>query len=183
MRQVTHALLTRPPLSHKQLQSEEICRKCFVRLAFVKHAASVHPEPGSNSHKNVFLSETHARLPTQLAKSLKTRVLNPVSFELTSFNSFLILCLRIHSIAWMMFTKDVYLILMNHCTHLEILKRIFKVVFLFSYQSSLLSNSVFIYVWEAFVSLISRGDLIIISLVIYFVNTFLHFFEFYFKLL
>ena len=48
-RQVTHALLTRPPLSHKQLQSEEICRKCFVRLACVKHAASVHPEPGSNS--------------------------------------------------------------------------------------------------------------------------------------
>ena len=99
MRQVTHALLTRPPLSHKQLQSEEICRKCFVRLACVKHAASVHPEPGSNSHKNVFLSETHTRLLAQLAKSLKTRVLNPVSFELTSFNSFLILCLRIHSIA------------------------------------------------------------------------------------
>ena len=49
-RQVTHALLTRPPLSHKRLQSEEICRKCFVRLACVKHAASVHPEPGSNSH-------------------------------------------------------------------------------------------------------------------------------------
>ena len=99
MRQVTHALLTRPPLSHKRLQTEVICLKCFVRLACVKHAASVHPEPGSNSHKNVFLLETHARLLTQLAKSLKTRVLNPVSFELTSFNSFLILCLRIHSIA------------------------------------------------------------------------------------
>ena len=113
MRQVTHALLTRPPLSHKQLQSEEICRKCFVRLACVKHAASVHPEPGSNSHKNVFLSETHARLLTQLAKSLKTRVLNPVSFELTSFNSFLILCLRIHSIAWMMFTKDADVYIIN----------------------------------------------------------------------
>ena len=26
-----------------------ICPKCFVRLACVKHAASVHPEPGSNS--------------------------------------------------------------------------------------------------------------------------------------
>ena len=26
-----------------------ICFKCFVRLACVKHAASVHPEPGSNS--------------------------------------------------------------------------------------------------------------------------------------
>ena len=28
---------------------------CFVRLACVKHAASVHPEPGSNSHVLVFL--------------------------------------------------------------------------------------------------------------------------------
>ena len=55
VRQVTHALLTRPPLSHKQLQSEEICRKCFVRLACVKHAASVHPEPGSNSHVKVLI--------------------------------------------------------------------------------------------------------------------------------
>ncbi len=29
---------------------------CFVRLACVKHAASVHPEPGSNSHVLVFPS-------------------------------------------------------------------------------------------------------------------------------
>ena len=42
--QVTHALLTRPPLSHTP---EGVC---FVRLACVRHAASVHPEPGSNSH-------------------------------------------------------------------------------------------------------------------------------------
>ena len=53
MRQVTHALLTRPPLSHKLLQSEEIRSKCFVRLACIKHAASVHPEPGSNSRQNL----------------------------------------------------------------------------------------------------------------------------------
>ena len=52
-RQVTHALLTRPPLSHKELQTEVICSKCFVRLACVKHAASVHPEPGSNSYVKV----------------------------------------------------------------------------------------------------------------------------------
>ena len=37
----SHALLTRPPLESKTL----------VRLACVKHTASVHPEPGSNSHK------------------------------------------------------------------------------------------------------------------------------------
>ena len=28
--------------------------KCFVRLACVKHAASVHPEPGSNSHVKIW---------------------------------------------------------------------------------------------------------------------------------
>ena len=43
VQQVTHALLTRPPLSFSR-------RKNFVRLACVKHAASVYPEPGSNSH-------------------------------------------------------------------------------------------------------------------------------------
>lgn len=41
-RQITHVLLTRSPLIHT--------RRCFsVRLACVKHAASVRPEPGSNS--------------------------------------------------------------------------------------------------------------------------------------
>ena len=49
MRQVIHALLTRPPLSH--FPSENFKR--FVRLACVRHAASVHPEPGSNSHVKV----------------------------------------------------------------------------------------------------------------------------------
>jgi len=134
----------------------------------------------------VFLSETHARSLAQLAKSLKTRVLNPVSFELTSFNSFLILCLRIHSIAWMMFTKDVYLILMNQCTHLEILKRIFKVVFLFSYQSSVLKEPCIYQCFFKFLSLPYRGDLIIIAPPLTYVNTFFEkmlFFLFYFSLL
>ena len=49
MRQVIHALLTRPPLSHNRFLPEGIPWRCFVRLACVKHAASVHPEPGSNS--------------------------------------------------------------------------------------------------------------------------------------
>ena len=39
-RQVTYVLLTRSPLSF---------RRSFVRLACIRHAASVHPEPGSNS--------------------------------------------------------------------------------------------------------------------------------------
>ena len=44
-RQIAHALLTRPPLSSTQLKIE-----CWTaRLACVRHAASVRPEPGSNS--------------------------------------------------------------------------------------------------------------------------------------
>ena len=54
MRQVTHALLTRPPLSHNHLHPEGFGQKCFVRLACIKHAASVHPEQGSNSRIDVY---------------------------------------------------------------------------------------------------------------------------------
>ena len=49
-RQVTHALLTRPPLGTYFIWRIAF-HKFLVRLACVKHAASVHPEPGSNSHK------------------------------------------------------------------------------------------------------------------------------------
>ena len=42
--QVTHVLLTRPPLT-----SWEQALNPFARLACIRHAASVHPEPGSNS--------------------------------------------------------------------------------------------------------------------------------------
>ena len=47
--QVAHALLTRPPLSQYMSHSEKFNSHCFVQLACVKHAASVRPEPGSNS--------------------------------------------------------------------------------------------------------------------------------------
>ena len=51
-RQVAHALLTRPPLSFRLY-----CYKLgSVRLECVRHAASVHPEPGSNSRKICILS-------------------------------------------------------------------------------------------------------------------------------
>ena len=42
--QIPHALLTRPPLTYLEQAPNK-----FVRLACVKHAASVRPEPGSNS--------------------------------------------------------------------------------------------------------------------------------------
>src|SRR5262249_3286302 len=55
--QVTHVLLTRSPLTHTRKHES-------VRLACVKHAASVRPEPGSNSpQKNSFdnLAESSRR--------------------------------------------------------------------------------------------------------------------------
>ena len=57
-RQVAHALLTRPPLriskSIRKLHLTEVAfHKFSVRLACVRHAASVRPEPGSNSQKMV----------------------------------------------------------------------------------------------------------------------------------
>lgn len=52
--QITHVLLTRSPL-------EYLRRGLSVRLACVKHAASVRPEPGSNSpNKNSSPSEVYS---------------------------------------------------------------------------------------------------------------------------
>ena len=43
--QIAHALLTRPPLEHQNRSSN-----VPARLACVRHAASVRPEPESNSY-------------------------------------------------------------------------------------------------------------------------------------
>ena len=51
-RQVIHALLTRPPLNYKESLRKDL-PDSPVRLACVRHAASVHPEPGSNSHVKI----------------------------------------------------------------------------------------------------------------------------------
>ena len=52
--QVTHALLTRPPLSTSKF-NRSLLRKLPARLACVRHAASVRPEPGSNSLVNCYI--------------------------------------------------------------------------------------------------------------------------------
>ena len=51
--QVPHALLTRPPLSCPNA-SRRINWNNSVRLECVRHAASVHPEPGSNSRNILY---------------------------------------------------------------------------------------------------------------------------------
>ena len=51
--QIAHALLTRPPLEQK-LPFRRTSTLVLARLACVKHAASVRPEPGSNSDVQSF---------------------------------------------------------------------------------------------------------------------------------
>ena len=58
MRQVTHALLTRPPLSHFNFHPKTSVIVLRSTCMCVKHAASVHPEPGSNSHVQSLWSRT-----------------------------------------------------------------------------------------------------------------------------
>ena len=50
--QVTYVLLTRSPLGHLRTNT-----KGLVRLACIRHAASVHPEPGSNSPQKLSHNE------------------------------------------------------------------------------------------------------------------------------
>ena len=58
MGQVIHALLTRPPL-RIATSARGLQKQFSVRLACVKHAASVHPEPGSNSQKMCLFQVQH----------------------------------------------------------------------------------------------------------------------------
>ena len=64
--QIVHALLTRPPLEHKP-SSRNLPLYVPARLACVKHAASVRPEPGSNSYVQS-LSSTPCLLTTDSPK-------------------------------------------------------------------------------------------------------------------
>ena len=78
-RQVTHALLTRPPL--KYISSiRKLLIYIPVRLACVRHAASVRPEPGSNSLNYCILRLSPYYLNPELFGSYQT---------LTSLVSFL----------------------------------------------------------------------------------------------
>ena len=103
--------------------------KCFVRLACVKHAASVHPEPGSNSHVIMFDSPQNKNLAA-------------ISQWLSSFYPFS---------SGVSFTKLSYFIIRNwigngsyHSSFFIwifsiLFSELFKVVSLFSYQGSFLT--------------------------------------------
>ena len=65
--QITHVLLTRSPLEHPHQGGG-----LSVRLACVKHAASVRPEPGSNSPKK----QTNKKLQAKNKETNKTTTNN-----------------------------------------------------------------------------------------------------------
>ena len=71
--QIVHALLTRPPLEYIP-SSRSLPQYIPVRLACVKHAASVRPEPGSNSDVQSF--PTSQTFPQELAKALASTSLD-----------------------------------------------------------------------------------------------------------
>ena len=99
---------------------------CFVRLACVKHAASVHPEPGSNSHVKSLISRIKAWLCDRYGRSLSVRLLS-VSYEFPRSKHFLFLIRN-----WIGFW-------FHSCTNVlvrNIMFFSFKVVSLFSYQGA-----------------------------------------------
>ena len=61
-RQVAHVLLTRSPLSPTIARGRLLV---LVRLAFIRHAASVRPEPGSNSPSKKETPNRSLRLRTE----------------------------------------------------------------------------------------------------------------------
>ena len=83
-RQVTHALLTRSPLRY-----DSFCRSFYqrisVRLACVRRAASVRPEPGSNSSLNPLFQRTSLHVKrsqfTNALRSLNYQACVPPFFK------------------------------------------------------------------------------------------------------
>ena len=89
IRQVAHALLTRPPLIRTR-------RRFTVRLECVMHAASVHPEPGSNSLKNCISTGLRRIDPIFQSKIFFARLLLRASLNSKEFSeSFVLRCCSI----------------------------------------------------------------------------------------
>ena len=75
--QVTNALLTRSPLGYFSY----CYKKHLVRLSCIRHAASVHPEPGSNSPQKFF---TLASVDYGIFTG-STELLLPITVQLLKF--------------------------------------------------------------------------------------------------
>ena len=82
MGQIAHALLTRPPLELKS-SSRNLPTSIPARLACVKHAASVRPEPGSNSYVQSIISVSIFRLHARQSTPTSNRTKRLLSQNLT----------------------------------------------------------------------------------------------------
>ena len=163
VRQVIHALLTRPPLSHRTINPEGDQVKCFVRLACVKHAASVHPEPGSNSHKKFFPFQNqlanfnHSLIPN-------VTVLGCFDFRLCC--SLELILMRIASLFSMNLSR------LFHCSVIKVLCSLSLRQLLHSIKSICLCQQLFHFSLLSFF----RGNSDILSRLSLFVNNFLNLF-------
>ena len=105
--QILYTLLTRPPLSTHRSE-------ILVRLACMKHAASVRPEPGSNSP----LSEIFFLTTLSCLDSFRFAWLSPLRclssfFKLTGIYSsslFLLFCFQSSNIFWIQLARSFFLL-------------------------------------------------------------------------
>ena len=85
-RQVTHVLLTRPPLTLSR-------RTRSARLACIRHAASVRPEPGSNSPNWCLKCSLLFIAFSLIPKDLRGSYYSLFSFQRTIFSFVSAVCL------------------------------------------------------------------------------------------
>ena len=74
--QVTNALLTRSPLEISY------CYNILVRLACIRHAASVHPEPGSNSPQKSTSCDVQRYISMRLVKENASYLLLLITIQM-----------------------------------------------------------------------------------------------------
>ncbi len=107
-RQVPHALLTRPPLSSASI-GRILFPRILVRLACVKHAASVHPEPGSNSQSMVFkraFRPAQTLIEASLLLGIVSRAFQTIACLERTSCPFLVLRVSLHCLIYKVHAAD-----------------------------------------------------------------------------
>ena len=99
-RQVSHALLTRSPLNLSSIDRNRFPISP-VRLACVRHAASVRPEPGSNSQKIV--SKQPFGCSNHLSNNLSSKYTQEFSLAVIRFKTLKQSILIVQGVSWFVF--------------------------------------------------------------------------------
>ena len=129
---VRHSVISLPPRRTSQ--------KCFVRLECVKHAASVHPEPGSNSLKNLYIPGQSLLCPLIPSSELILASFPKSTVQSFSTRSFFVLSLLFNfqgpSAALFVPLPEAARLFYHILS--PFVKRIFKKFFIFSHLSDIL---------------------------------------------